>query len=120
MDYYHFDEGGIAAVNAKAAEVILQDKHDFILIYNGNYDSVMHKKGPESVEALSALGTNCHTFSWISELIQNNWKHHNTLVGFAMDHGCQEIDGGCVSQGLDMVEDINIVHLYKGYLGKED
>ena len=38
-----------------------------------------------------------------------------TLVGFAMDHGCHEIDGGCGSHGLDMPEDINIVHLYKGY-----
>lgn len=120
MDYYHFDEGGITAVNAKAAEVILKDEHDFILIYNGNYDTVMHKSGPESVEALSELRTNCHIFSWICELIKNNWQHHNTLVGFAMDHGCHEIDGNCGSHGLDMAEDINIVHLYKGYFGKED
>jgi transcriptional regulator with XRE-family HTH domain len=115
MDYYHFDEGGIAAVNAKAAEVILKDEHDLIVIYNGNYDSVMHKKGPESPEALAELRTNCHIFSCISELVRNHWKGHNTLLGFAMDHGCHEIDGGCGSHGLDMPEDINIVHLYKGY-----
>lgn len=120
MDYYHFEAGGIAAVNAKAAEVILQDKHDFILIYNGNYDSIMHKMGPESPEALAELRVNGHIFSCISKLIQNNWKHHNTLVGYAMDHGCHEIDGGCGSHGLDMVEDINIVHLYKGYLREKD
>lgn len=120
MDYYHFEEGGIAAVNAKAAEVILQDKHDFIVIYNGNYDGIMHKMGPESPEALAELRTNCHIFSVISEIIKNNWKHHNTLVGFAMDHGCHEIDGGCGSHGLDMAEDINIVHLYKGYLGEKN
>ena len=42
-------------------------------------------------------------------------KHHNTLIGFAMDHGCHKIDGGCGSHGLDMPEDINIVHLYQGY-----
>ena len=124
MDYFHFEEGGaqtvnIPKVNAKAAELILRDEHDFILIYNGNYDAVMHKSGPESVEALAELRTNGHVFSWLSELIQNNWKHHNTLVGFAMDHGCHEIDGNCGSHGLDMMEDINIVHLYKGYLGKE-
>ncbi len=114
MDYYHFDVGGIAAVNAKAMQVLLEDKHDFILIYNGNYDGVMHKTGPESPEALAELRLNCHIFSVISDIIKNNWKHHNTLVGFAMDHGCHEIDGGG-SHGLDMLEDINIVHLYKGY-----
>jgi hypothetical protein len=51
----------------------------------------------------------------ISDLIKDNWKHHNTLVGIAMDHGCHEIDDGCGSHGLDMPEDLNIVHLYKGY-----
>ncbi len=115
MDYYHYEEGDIADANAKAAELILKDEHDFILIYNGNYDAVMHKKGPESIEALAELRVNCHIFSVLSDLIRDHWKHHNTLVGFAMDHGCHEIDGGCGSHGLDMPEDINIVHLYKGY-----
>ena len=115
MDYYHFEEGGIEDVNAKAMEVILRDEHDFIVIYNGNYDSVMHKNGPESAKALAELRLNDHIFGVISNLIKTHWRHHNTLVGFAMDHGCHEIDGSCGSHGLDMPEDINIVHCYKGY-----
>ena len=115
MDYYHFDEGGIEEVNAKAAEIILRDEHDFIAIYNGNYDAMMHANGPESPKALAELRVNDHAFCAISNLIKTHWKHHNTLLGFAMDHGCHEIDGGCGSHGLDMPEDINIVHLYKGY-----
>ena len=120
LDYYHFENGGIANVNAKAVELILQDKHDFIVIYNGNYDSRMHKTGPESIESLAELRTNCHMFACISEMVKANWKHHNTLLGFAMDHGCHEIDGNCGSHGLDMPEDINIVHLYQGYMRQED
>ena len=115
IDYFHFEEGGIAEVNAKAVEVILRDEHDFIVIYNGNYDSLMHKNGPESAKALAELRVNAHAFAVISELVKTHWKHHNTLVGFAMDHGCHEIDGSCGSHGLDMPEDIEIVHLYKGY-----
>lgn len=115
IDYYHFEEGTLADVNAKAAEVILRDEHDFIVIYNGNYDSVMHKMGPESANALSELRANDQAFSVFASLIKEHWKNHNTLLGFAMDHGCHEIDGDCGSHGLDMPEDINIVHLYKGY-----
>lgn len=115
LDYFHFADGGIEAVNAKAAEVILKDEHDVIVIYNGNYDALMHKFGPESNRALAELRANDHMFGMISELIKTHWKDHNTLAGFAMDHGCHEIDGGCGSHGLDMPEDINIVHLYKGY-----
>ncbi|MEE0929226.1 MAG: hypothetical protein UIG59_08550 [Acutalibacteraceae bacterium] len=40
-------------------------------------------------------------------------------LAYAMDHGCHEIDDGCGSHGLDMPEDINICHFYKGYPRKE-
>ncbi len=115
IDYYHYEEGNIAEVNAKAVEVILKDEHDFIVIYNGNYDSTMHKNGPEDSKSLAELRLNAHMFAVISDMVKEHWKKHNTLLGFAMDHGCHEIDGGCGSHGLDMPEDINIVHLYKGY-----
>ena len=28
------------------------------------------------------------------------------------DHGCHEIDGECGSHGLDMEEDMNVIHFY--------
>lgn len=113
MDYFIFDS--IEQINAKAAELIIRDEHDFIAVYNGNYDSVMHKTGTESTAALSELRTNSRAFGMFAEMIDNHWGKHNTLLGFAMDHGCHDIDGDCGSHGLDMDEDINIVHLYKAY-----
>ena len=115
MDYYHFEAGTVEEVNACAAELVLRDEHDFILIYNGNYDSVMHKCGPESAEALAELRANDHFFGTLCHLIEKHWQTHDTLVGFAMDHGCHEIDGGCGSHGLDMEEDLNILHLYRAF-----
>jgi len=50
-------------------------------------------------------------------LIKERWKHHRTLYGFAADHGCHEIDGGCGSHGLDMPEDTELLHFYGSYLG---
>jgi len=113
MDYFVYET--IEEINAKTAEVLLQDEYDFICIYNGNYDAVMHKFGPESVEALAELRCNSRAFAAFSKLVEDNWKQHNTLVAFAMDHGCHEIDGSCGSHGLDMPEDLNIVHYYKVY-----
>ena len=113
MDYFLCS--GPDEVNAKATELIVENKYDLYVVYNGNYDSTMHKFGPESVEALGELRHNSRAFSMFNELIKKHWSKHNTLVGFAMDHGCHEIDGGCGSHGLDMDEDLNIVHLYKAY-----
>ena len=111
MDYFIYPT--IEEVNAKTAELIIENRHDFIAVYNGNYDALMHKFGPESVEALAELRANARTFGIFDSLIRTRWKNERTLVGFAMDHGCHEIDGGCGSHGLDMDEDINITHLYK-------
>lgn len=110
MDYYFYPT--MEEVNAKAAELILADKHDFIAVYNGSYDTIMHKFGPESVEALGELKANSRTFGMFDSMIREKWKQHNTLLGFAMDHGCHEIDGSCGSHGLDMDEDLNILHRY--------
>ena len=113
MDYFICKT--VDEVNAKAAEIILKDEYDFIVIYNGNYDSRMHKTGPESIESLGELRANVRTFAMFSAMISEYWKNHNTLMGFAMDHGCHEIDGNAGSHGLDMEEDLNIVHMYKAY-----
>ena len=116
IDYFFYPT--VEEVNAKAAELILRDEHDVIVVYNGNYDTVMHKFGPESVEALSELRINSEAFATFDALIGTHWQQHNALVGFAMDHGCHEIDGGCGSHGLDMPEDLNIVHYYKAHAAK--
>ena len=116
MDYFLYDT--VDEINAKAVELIMADEYDFIAVYNGNYDSIMHKFGPESVEALSELRANSHAFAELSELVDRHWQKHNTLVGFAMDHGCHEIDGGCGSHGLDMDEDLHIVHHFMAYPAK--
>ena len=111
MDYFICPT--VEEVNAKAVEVLLEDKYDFVVIYNVNYDASMHKFGPESIEALSELKANARVFGMICELIKTHWTHHNTLLGFAMDHGCHEIETGGGSHGLEMEEDLNICHRYK-------
>lgn len=116
MDYFIYST--VEEVNAKAIEVLLEDKYDFIVIYNRNYDATMHKFGPESENSLEQLKLNAEFFSKISNLIESNWQNHNVLLGFAMDHGCHEIDGGCGSHGLYMEEDINILHQYKVFKSK--
>ena len=116
MDYFIYKS--LDEINAKACEIIFEDQYDFVVVYNGNYDSIMHKFGPESVEALSEARLNDHVFAMFDRLISEKWQSHNTFMAFAMDHGCHEIDGGCGSHGLDMDEDLHITHLYKAHKAK--
>ena len=116
MDYYIYDN--YEDINAKAAQVMLEDRYDVIVVYNGNYDSRMHRVGPEDARALAEARCNVRTFGMLDAVAQTAWKEKNALIGFAMDHGCHEIDadennGRCGSHGLDMAEDLNIFHRFQ-------
>ena len=113
MDYFVYKT--IEELTAKAIELVLSDEYDFIAVHSCNYDTKMHKNGPESIEALAELRHMVEIFATLSILVLRHWKHHNALLGFAMDHGCHAIDADAGSHGLDMEEDLNIMHLYKAY-----
>ncbi len=110
MDYFIYDT--VEEVNKKALSLIDKDIYDLIVIYNGNYDGTMHKFGPESEESISALKHNIAFYKELVDKIKNEWKNHDVLYGFLPDHGCHEIDSDCGSHGLDMEEDMNIIHFY--------
>jgi len=113
MDYFRFET--IEEINQKAMELIARDEHDLIVVYHKNYDSIMHKNGTEAEVSLQALKDNIRDFDLFARAIQEKWINHDTLIAFAMDHGCHDIDGGCGSHGLDMPEDLNIIHFYGVY-----
>ncbi len=110
MDYFIYES--IEEVNEKALQLIDEDIYDLIVIYNGNYDGTMHKFGPESEESIGALKHNIAFYKELTDKIKTQWKSHDVLYGFLPDHGCHEIDGECGSHGLDMEEDMNIIHFY--------
>lgn len=110
MDYFIYDTPD--ECNAKALELLEKDEYDLIVVYNGNYDGTMHKNGPEAEVSLDALRHNVAAFKKLSEAAAKCWAGRKYVTAFLPDHGCHEIDGDCGSHGLDMPEDMNIVHFY--------
>jgi len=110
MDYFHYET--MEEIAEKAVELIEKDCYDLLCVYQGNYDTLMHRNGPEAEISLQQLKENVANFDRFATLIQEKWAQHDTLIGFAMDHGCHEIDGNLGSHGLDMPEDLNIMHFY--------
>ena len=104
--------------NEKALEVIAADKHDIVLCYNANFDSTMHRWGPEAEISLAQLDHNSAAFHTLCEAAKTAWAGKRCVFTFLPDHGCHEIDGNLGSHGLDMDADMNIIHFY-GFFNKE-
>jgi hypothetical protein len=94
-------------------ELIAEDRHDLIVLYNGNYDTVMHRTGTEAEESTIELKSNIDTYCSLIKQVKKYWNNHRTMIGFCPDHGCHEIDGNLGSHGLDMPEDMNVIHFYR-------
>ena len=111
MDYYIFDT--VEKTNDKVMELIEADKHDFITVYNGNYDKSCHASGPESDESLAELRNNIEAFKTLALAAEKYWASYDTLIAFAPDHGIHKVEeSGKGTHGSDMEEDLNIMHYY--------
>lgn len=112
MDYYIYRT--IEDCNDKAEELIRADRHDMIVLYNGNYDYWMHRVSPTGLTARRQLGKNAAQFLRLHDLIKECWKPrgHSTLLGFAPDHGCHRAAFPPGDHGIDRPCDMNIYHLY--------
>ena len=111
MDYFILPT--TEAVNDKAEELLRADAYDLIVVYNPDYDGNMHRCGPEGEAALAALDADAAAFVRLEQAARQGWAGKKALIGFAPDHGCHEIDGHLGSHGLDMPEDMNVIHFYK-------
>ena len=98
--------------NEQALKIIAEDRHDIIVVYNGNYDAKMHRTGPEAPEALAQLRHNSLSYQALAQAAKRAWAGKPSMTAYLPDHGCHEIDGDLGSHGLDMPEDMNIVHFF--------
>lgn len=110
IDYFIYDT--VDECNKKAFELIDKDEYDLIIDYNGDYDENMHRCSPEGEAAMAALRKNISVYGKLHDALAEKWKKHDTVMLFAPDHGCHEIEGKLGSHGLDMAEDMNILHFY--------
>ena len=111
VDYYIFPT--VEQCNRKALELIREDRHHLIVLYNGNYDHWMHRGGPESPWALRALKANISACCALHDAIREAWGTHNTALAFAPDHGCHRQYGFLGQHGVDAPCDMHIRHFWR-------
>lgn len=110
IEYYIYPDK--QQCNEKALELIEADRHQLIVLYNGDYDYYMHRFGPKGRRPIRALEENIATCNAIHAAVKQHWRAHNTVIGFAPDHGCHRTCLLLGSHGVDKPCDMNIMHFY--------
>jgi len=117
IDYYSekYDEEVIERVS----NLLINSDYDFILAYNQEYDDMLHKTEPYSIECLEALKRHNENYIYLLNLVNEHWKNYNRLMVYAPDHGGHFDETiGKGGHGYNIPEDMEIVHYYSFFNGK--
>ncbi len=101
-----------------ALEKIAEDQYDLICVYHMDYDEWIHDTTPESEQAMAALNRHVQSFAVLSDAVKQHWAEHQTLIGFAPDHGLHETIMGVGDHFADIPADMNMVHFWGFYPAK--
>jgi predicted AlkP superfamily phosphohydrolase/phosphomutase len=111
IDYYI--EPDDAQVIEKTLSILEEDRHDFLAVYNDEYDNLLHKTHQYSKECLEALKHHNDNFLRLHETIKRVWQVHNWLMVYAPDHGAHFNQADSVgTHGLNIPEDMDLIHYY--------
>lgn len=113
IDYYKtpYDK----EATEKAKELLENSDYDVIVVYNQEYDDVMHKTYPESEISLAALKHHIAAFGELAEQAEKCWKKYDSVIVWATDHGIHTNDEGHGTHGSDMDEDLSVMHFFGAY-----
>ncbi|NLU24899.1 MAG: hypothetical protein GXW99_09405 [Clostridiales bacterium] len=99
-------------VTEKALELIKDDQYDVIVVYNQEYDDMIHDFTPEAPGAMEAARHHIRDFGRLADAVDEYWTKHDTLLVWASDHGNHVDWDGHGNHGEYREEDINVVHFY--------
>ena len=110
IDY--FSEIHDMMVMARALKLLEDDQHDLIVVYNQEYDDLLHETQPFSDLAKSALYRHVEQWELLVKSIQKKWDR-NYIAAFLPDHGAH-IDpaNGFGTHGDDIAEDMLVKHYF--------
>jgi predicted AlkP superfamily pyrophosphatase or phosphodiesterase len=96
----------------KGLQLLSENEHDVVVVYNMDYDDAIHDTEPESERSIQALKRHVRDFACLVDCAKKVWKDYDTLFLFAPDHGIHKTIFGNGDHYCDIPEDMNILHFY--------
>jgi Type I phosphodiesterase / nucleotide pyrophosphatase len=103
-----------AEVGDRAVTVLQADGPEVVVVYNQEYDDVVHRTGPDAPEAVDALHRHVASFERLTDAAERAWSGFDRAVVFEPDHGIHlDLATGHGTHGTDLPEDLEVTHFYR-------
>ena len=112
IDY--FTEEDDTAVMARTLALLKDDRHDFIVSYNQEYDDTLRRTRHDGPEALAAAGRHVEAFLRLTQATEEHWAGQSRALLFTPDHGAHyDAAKGKSDHGEDIPEDMDVLHFWR-------
>lgn len=117
LDY--FSERYDPEVTETTLQLVMANRHDFVLAYHQEYDDTLHRTTPRSQEAIEAMQRHVASFVRLAHAVAQSWGSRHRMLGFVPDHGGHiDPQTGRGTHGIDTPEDMDVQHFYGVFRGR--
>jgi hypothetical protein len=97
----------------RAICLVKENRHNLIIVYQQEYDDLLHKNDPFSELCVQAVTNHVNSFVIIARTAMNEWNRHNNAIIFAPDHGAHiDSASGHGDHGVNIPDDMQLFHWY--------
>ena len=108
-----FSEPYDQEVEDRAIAVLNENRHDLVVVYQQEYDDVLHETEPFSDRCIRAVNNHVQSFATIARAALAAWGEQKRAIVFAPDHGAHvDPQTGHGDHGEDIAEDMQLFHWY--------
>jgi len=111
IDY--FTEKYDSEVIDRAVNLLYDDRYDLLVVYNQEYDDMLHRTQPFSTECQQACDRYGERLERLAKAAKVGWKDKRHALLVAPDHGGHiDVETGRGDHGQDIPEDMNVYHFW--------
>jgi len=109
----YFIEQYDAQANWRGLKLLAEDAYDVLVVYNMQYDDLLHATEPFSREGTLAFQLHLASFARLAQAAGEYWKHHDYALCFTPDHGAHlDPETGHGTHGSDLTADVALKHFW--------
>ena len=116
----HFSERYDPEALDRALSLVEEDRHELLVVYQQEYDDLLHATTPRSPQALAAFRRHVAAFDELARAARTRWAGRPHALAFVSDHGAHvDPETGRGTHGSDQPADLEVAWYWRVEPGED-